>query len=98
LKSRSGDFILQNLILRTRLCGTGFITEPSCVFDFRLTEICQSETICIGGVPGLKRHVGGADPSIFYMIHRGGRVPMPNVKIVFEGTDVYMQVSLWYNN
>ena len=26
LKSCSGDFILQNLILRTRLCGTGFIT------------------------------------------------------------------------
>ena len=30
--------------------------------------------ICIGGVPGLKRHFGGAGPqaSIFYMIHRGG--------------------------
>jgi len=27
LKSCSGDFILQNLILRTRLCGTGFITQ-----------------------------------------------------------------------
>jgi len=31
-------FILQNLILRTRLCGTGFITQPSCVLDFHLTE------------------------------------------------------------
>ena len=54
LKSCSGDFILQNLILRTRLCGTGFITQHSCVFDFRLTEICQAEMICMGGVPGLK--------------------------------------------
>jgi len=31
-------FILQNLIFRTKLCGTGFITQPSCVFDFNLTE------------------------------------------------------------
>jgi len=29
LKSCSEDFNLQNLILRTRLCGTGFITQPS---------------------------------------------------------------------
>ena len=53
-------FILQNLILRTRLCGTGFITQPSCVFDFRFTEICQAEMICIGGVPVLKRYFSGA--------------------------------------
>ena len=26
-KSCSGDFILQNLILRTRSCGTGFMTQ-----------------------------------------------------------------------
>jgi len=62
LKSCSGDFIFQNLILRTRLCGTGFITQHSCVFDFRLTEICQAKMICTGGVPGLKRHFGGAGP------------------------------------
>jgi len=60
LKSCSGDFILQNLILRTRLCCAGFITQPSCVLDFNLTEICQTEMICIGGVPGLKRHFSGA--------------------------------------
>ena len=65
LKSCSKDFSLQNLILRTRLCGTGFITQPSCVFDFRLAEICQAEMICIGGVPVLKRHFGGAGPKIF---------------------------------
>jgi len=50
LKSCSGDFILQNLILRTRLCGTGYITQHSCVLDISLTEICQPEMICIGGV------------------------------------------------
>jgi len=62
LKSCSKDFILQNLILRTRLFCTGFITEPSCVVDFRLTEICGAEMICIGGEPVLKRHFGGAGP------------------------------------
>jgi len=69
LKSCSKDFILQNLILRTRLCGTEFITEPSCVLDFR-----PAEMNCNGGVPGLKRHFGGAGPSILYMFHRGGRL------------------------
>ena len=36
-KSCSGDFILQNLILRSRSCGTGFITQSSWVFHFHLT-------------------------------------------------------------
>ena len=51
-----------NLILCTRLFGTKFITHPSCVVDFHLTEICQAEMICIGGVPVLNRHFGGAGP------------------------------------
>jgi len=37
LKSCSRDFILQNLILRTRKCGTGFITQSSWGFYFHLT-------------------------------------------------------------
>jgi len=47
LKSWSGHFILQNLIFRTRVCCTGFITQPSCVRDFQLTAICHAEMICI---------------------------------------------------
>jgi len=39
LKSCSGDFILQNLILRTRSCGTGFITQSSWVFHFCQTTL-----------------------------------------------------------
>jgi len=31
-------FILQNLIPRTRLCSTGFITQPSWFLDLHLTE------------------------------------------------------------
>ena len=38
LKSCSRRFYCPNLILCTRLCGTMFITQPSCLFDFRLTE------------------------------------------------------------
>jgi len=37
-----------------------FITEPSCGLDFKMTEICHHEMICIDGVPVLKRHFGGA--------------------------------------
>ena len=41
-KSCSGDFILQNLILRTRSCGNGFITQSSWGFHFHLTNIRPS--------------------------------------------------------
>jgi len=76
LKPYSGDLMFQNLILRTRLCGMMFITQPSCVVDFWVTKIYQAEMICIGGVPVLKRHFGGAGPEIFYMIHRGRRLEL----------------------
>jgi len=45
--------------------------------------------ICIGGVPGLKRHFGGASPQIFYMIHRGGRIHPIHTRIL------YSQSHLW---
>ena len=38
LKCCSQRFYCPNLILRTRLCGTMFITQPSCLFYFHLTE------------------------------------------------------------
>ena len=38
LKSCSGDFILQNLILCTRSCVIGFITQSGWVVHFHLTE------------------------------------------------------------
>jgi len=61
-KPCSRDLMFQNLILHTGLCGMRFITQPSCVVDFWLIEICQAEMICIGGVPVLKRQFGGAGP------------------------------------
>jgi len=60
LKSCSGDFILQNLILRTLSRGTGFITQSSWVFYFLQTtldgnflyHICTSfERASRGGQP-----------------------------------------------
>jgi len=49
-------------------------------FDFRLTEICQAETICIGSVPVLKRHFGGAGLQYFtwFMGAGGGRSYPPS--------------------
>ena len=38
-KSCSEDFILQDLILRTRLCGTGFIAQPSWLFHFKTKKM-----------------------------------------------------------
>ena len=73
LKSCSGDFTLQNLILRTRSCGTGFVTQSSWVFRFRLTTMVMLKCF----VPQLyqfRRGIsGGAALESFYMIHRGWR-------------------------
>ena len=48
-KSCSKDFKLQNLILRTRLCGTGFIPQHCWVVDFQVTKMVRRKCL----VPGL---------------------------------------------
>ena len=73
LKSCSGDVILQNLILRTRSCGSGFITQHSWLLHFRLTEICQAKKF-VPQLYQLRRGISeGPALKCFYMIHRGGR-------------------------
>ena len=62
LKSCSEDFILKNLILRTRSCGTAFITQHSWLLHFRQAEICLVEIICTTVVPASKGHLEGASP------------------------------------
>jgi len=62
LKSCSENFIFQHLILRTRSCVAGFITQHSWFVHFRLTEICQTEMFCTTVVPAPKGHLGGASP------------------------------------
>ena len=74
LKSCSEDFILQNHILRTRTCGTGFITQSSWSFHFR--QISMIGWKCL--VPHLYQFLRGISgrPALeyFYMIHRGRRM------------------------
>jgi len=62
LKSCSEDFILKNLILRTRSCGTAFITQHSWLLHFLQAEICLVQMICTIVVPASKGHLGGASP------------------------------------
>jgi len=52
----------KNLILRTRPCGTTFITQHSWLHHFRQAEICLVEMICTTLVPASKGHLGGASP------------------------------------
>jgi len=61
-KSCSEDFILKNLILRTRACGTAFIPQHSWLLHFRQAEICLVGTICTTVLPASKGHLGGASP------------------------------------
>jgi len=74
LKSYSRDFILQNLILRTRSCGSGFITLSNWVFHFQQTTLVRWKCF----VPQLYQFrrgiLGGQALKYFYMIHRGRRI------------------------
>jgi len=73
LKSCSEDFILQNLILRTRSCGTGFITKPSWLLHFQPTKMVGRK--CFVPVRyQLRRGIsGGPALKYFCMIYRVGR-------------------------
>jgi len=74
LKSCSRDFILKNLILRTRSCGIGFITQSSWGFHFHQTTVVSWKCF----VPQLYQFRRGISkgPALkyFYMIHRGGQI------------------------
>ena len=74
LKSCSQDLIPQNLILRTRLCATGFITQSSWGFhSFHPTMIVGSKCF-LPQLYQFRRGIsGGPALQYFYMIHRGGR-------------------------
>jgi len=75
LKSCSEDFILKNPILRTRSCGTAFITQHSWLLHFHQAEICLVETICTTQLYQHRRGIlEGPALKCFCMIHRGGRI------------------------
>jgi len=73
IKSCSGDFYSPESDPPFKIMRYWVYYSTQLVFGFPSDRICQVETICIGGVPVLKRHFGWAGPSIFHMIHRGGR-------------------------
>jgi len=54
--------MVQNLILLTRSCGTGFITQCSCVFSFPPDHAGLVEMFCTTVVPVSKGDLGGASP------------------------------------
>jgi len=72
-KSCSKDFKLQNLILRTRLCGTGFILQHCSVVDFHLTKIVRWKYFVKGLYQLREGKSKGPALKYFYIIHRGGR-------------------------
>jgi len=91
-KSCSGDFILQNLILRTRSCGTDFITQSSWVFHFHLTTIVRWKCFAPPLYQFRRGILGGPALKYFYMIHRCGRLwyhICPSVTIHVQRTATY---------
>jgi len=78
IKSYSWDFYSPESDPPHKIMRYWIYYSTQLCFGFPPDRICQVEMICIGGVPVLKRHFGGAGPSIFYMIHRGGRTHRMN--------------------
>ena len=65
LKSSSKHFILQNLILDTRLCSIGFITQHSWVSDFRLSNMVKRKRFVLAVYQYQKASRGGRPLNIF---------------------------------
>jgi len=75
-KSCSRDFILQNLILRTRSCGTGFITQSSWLFHVHQTTLVWWKC-CVPQLYQFRRDIsGGPALKYFQMIHKRARILM----------------------
>jgi len=72
LKFCCGDLILQNLILRTRSCGTGFITQSSWIFRCYKTTLVWWKCF-VPQLYQLRRGIfWGPALKYFYMMHRAG--------------------------
>ena len=65
LKSCSKHFILQNLILDARLCSTGFITQPSWLSDFPVTNMVRRKRFVLAVYQYQKASRGGRPLNIF---------------------------------
>jgi len=90
LKCCSKDSTVQDLILGTRLCGTGFIPQHCWVADFHLTKMVRRNFF----VPGLyqlwKGKSAGLALEYFYMIHRVGRIHL----YVYINTYMYICIYI----
>jgi len=62
LKSCSGDFYSLESDPPHKIMRYWIYYSTQLCFGFPPDRICQVEMICIGGVPVLKRHFGGAGP------------------------------------
>jgi len=70
LKSCSKNFKLQDVILRTRLCGTGFIPQHCRVVDFHLTKIVGGNFLYQVCTISERANRRGWTLNIFYMMRR----------------------------
>jgi len=73
----SKDFMLQNLILRTRLCSTGFISQHCWVVDFHLINMIRRKCFAPDIYQLWQGKSAGLALIYFYMIHMIHRVGRP---------------------
>jgi len=67
------DRMLEHLILRTRLCGTGFIAQPGWLFHFRPTKIVGQKYFYLFGTSSQRANGRGCPFNIFkWFVGLGG--------------------------
>jgi len=95
-KCCSKDFTLQDLILRTRFCDTGFIPHNCWVVDFHLTKMVRQKWF----VPGLYQLQKGKSAELalkyFYMIHSVGRMTHSSWRDSFEWRGWPLNIFTWF--
>ena len=92
LKSCSRRFYCPNLIPRTSLCGTMFITQPSCLLDFHLTESVRRKWFVLAVYQFCKGISAGPALKYFtWFIGAGGYAPL------IQWFDCNKSWSLWWS-
>jgi len=95
-KSSSGDYILQNLILGTRSCGTGFITQSSWVFHFHMTVMVKWKYHSCTSSEGASRR-GQPFKKITWFIGTGGCIYMHIYEYIQRCIYIYMYIYVYVN-
>ena len=98
LKSCSEDFILQDLLIRTRWWSTGLISQHCWVVDFHLINMIIRKCVVLVRYQCRKGISAGLALTYFFMIHRFGRCMSRDTHMNTRINDSYIHVNESYEH